>query len=364
MKPKENNIGFLRLILASFVIIGHAPEMLDGDRSREPLTVIFHTVSLGELAVDGFLVLSGYLITQSFTRSPTILDYAIKRFARIFPGYIVAYAASVFVLGPLVGARPQDHLVPTLINAIFLQPPIPYDGQFPGMSSYPFLNGSLWTIAYEARFYVLIGILGSCNLLTKKFVLGLTALSLIVGIANANVAVQHFLNHPPLLWRFAGIYELCFGYNSQTARLLPSFLCGATAFLWRDELFRRLNRMSAGLCSLIAVGLMYRNPYLAMPGLVTFGGAALLWLAWQANLGALGRINRNWDISYGCYLYGWPIGTYIRWQFPDITPAILIVMSLPLSFFFGAVSWWLVEQPARRRIFGRLMKNQQPHMAL
>jgi hypothetical protein len=36
------------------VIVSHAPELLDGNRSREILTQVFHSISFGELAVSGF----------------------------------------------------------------------------------------------------------------------------------------------------------------------------------------------------------------------------------------------------------------------------------------------------------------------
>ncbi len=49
-----NHFNFLRLMFASLVILPHAFELVDGDRSRELLTQLFGTLSFGELAVDGF----------------------------------------------------------------------------------------------------------------------------------------------------------------------------------------------------------------------------------------------------------------------------------------------------------------------
>ena len=50
----KNNFGFLRLFLATLVIVSHSPIILDHSTNREILTRIFGTISLGQLAVDGF----------------------------------------------------------------------------------------------------------------------------------------------------------------------------------------------------------------------------------------------------------------------------------------------------------------------
>jgi peptidoglycan/LPS O-acetylase OafA/YrhL len=90
MDSNKNNIGFLRLLFASFVIIGHSPELLDGNRNREPLSMIFHTISLGDLAVDGFFLLSGFLITKSMVNSRSFCRFLERRVFRIYPAFMLA----------------------------------------------------------------------------------------------------------------------------------------------------------------------------------------------------------------------------------------------------------------------------------
>ena len=88
---KNNNFGFLRLFLAILVIVSHSPEAIDGNRNRELLTNIFGTLSFGEFAVNGFFLISGYLIHKSYENSSSLKSYFYKRVLRIYPAFIVAH---------------------------------------------------------------------------------------------------------------------------------------------------------------------------------------------------------------------------------------------------------------------------------
>lgn len=116
----RNNIGILRLILASMVIIGHAPEMVDGSRIREPLTQIWPLASLGSVAVSGFFLLSGYLITGSMLREQSILTYSKRRILRIIPGYVAAFVLTFYVLGHLLGFWIKPYIGYAIVNMLFL----------------------------------------------------------------------------------------------------------------------------------------------------------------------------------------------------------------------------------------------------
>ena len=57
----RNSFTLLRLLLASLVIVAHAAELTDGNRSREIFHWLGYQMSAGEFAVEAFFVVSGYL---------------------------------------------------------------------------------------------------------------------------------------------------------------------------------------------------------------------------------------------------------------------------------------------------------------
>jgi peptidoglycan/LPS O-acetylase OafA/YrhL len=68
------------------------------------------------------------------------------------------------------------------------------------------------------------------------------------------------------------------------------------------------------------------------------------------------RLPRAPDISYGTYLYGWPIEKLLQW-WGVADPLILFVLALPLAYGAGYLSHRFVERPAMtwraRRAGGR-----------
>ena len=52
------------------------------------------------------------------------------------------------------------------------------------------------------------------------------------------------------------------------------------------------------------------------------------------------------DLSYGTYLYGWPVQKLVLILLPAAAPLALFLLSLPLALGCAVLSWGLVEGPA------------------
>jgi peptidoglycan/LPS O-acetylase OafA/YrhL len=332
--PARNNFGFLRLLFASSVVIGHAPEMIDGNQSREIVHRIFGTQTLGGLAVMGFFLISGYLITKSFLNSPQLQGYLLKRVLRIYPGFCVAYWICFIIVAPLAGADTSQMGARSFFHAIrrmlFLQvPDIP--GVFSGLA-YPMLDGPMWTIAYEFRCYLLVILLGVTGLLKKPMaVLATTAALLLLMLLKIDIPLSEHMQE-------------VFGKPSVTIHFFAAFMCGASYFVMRDRL--EFTGKAAALCGVCLVLLMF-FPITAAAAQMVFGGYILFWFAFQWNSHRLGNIGNPTDISYGVYLYAWPIASLILWWHRGISPVTLALLTLCLASLAGWVSWQLVEKPAQ-----------------
>lgn len=97
-EPGRNRLGTMRHVLALAVLVDHA-FILQG--YGHVLGSTPYQTSLGGLAVAGFFVLSGALITASWEHSRTAWQFARNRVLRIFPGYLVCLLVTAVVIGPL-----------------------------------------------------------------------------------------------------------------------------------------------------------------------------------------------------------------------------------------------------------------------
>jgi peptidoglycan/LPS O-acetylase OafA/YrhL len=143
-----------------------------------------------------------------------------------------------------------------------------------------------------------------------------------------------------------GWVEAVFGDPRQDARLLGAFMTGACFWLWRRSLPLK------GLCAAVAAaalcGLAF-SPQLAEPALVLLGGYVLFWVCFKVRWKPLLTINARDDISYGTYLYAWPIGALLLWHWRTLSALDLTLLTLPCALAAGAVSWFLIERPALAR---------------
>jgi peptidoglycan/LPS O-acetylase OafA/YrhL len=327
--PRRNAIGALRLILASMVIFAHCPELLDGTRAREPITRIFHNgLTFGSLAVDGFFLLSGYLIAGSWMSDPR--GYFRKRVLRIYPAFIACSVILAFIVGPLAGGaapvHPADWLKVAYRIAI-LHSPVSV-GAFSTLHI-PALDASMWTIAYEFRCYVLAALLGAVGLFKRpRVVLGI-ALAL---LALALVPLPGFETH----------VEALIGNPAPDARLAGVFLIGTCFKLFKIPLDGRI----AGAAFVAALGLLFVRS-IAEPAFVLLGGYALFWVALKATWKPLLLLHDGPDASYGLYLWAWPISALLILYQPAISLGALIGETSVLALAAGLLSWFVVEDWTR-----------------
>ncbi|MDR3488079.1 MAG: acyltransferase [Bradyrhizobium sp.] len=347
------SFGFLRLGFAMLVIISHAPALYDGNQDREILRRLFGTISFGELAVDAFFIISGYLIVSSYDRTNSPSLYMAKRIARIYPGYLTSYLMCVTVVAYFGGVRFDFSAISIfviIVKAILLQ--IPEVGPVFDGTPYPTLNGSAWTIAYEFRCYIFVLFLGVSRLLKRRYIILLITVAFVVigtiynnhyqldaQSQSSGIGASELQSHSMLVtWK-----SILFGDFRNNVRFFALFLAGSCFYLFSREIpfcvgyivFSSLF-LGIGLCFYSSVNI----------AVALFGSYLIFSAARNCADTFLARINNNIDISYGIYLYAWPINKLILYYFHGIGLVESGILTLAISSIVGYVSWIVVEMPA------------------
>lgn len=324
--PRDNNFNLLRFIFATLVIVSHAPDLQDGDRRNELLAQLSGgSMSFGTLAVDSFFILSGFLILKSWMGRPHIGSFLVSRILRIYPGFIAASLLCAFIVGPLYGAAdyfPQFWWGGFVIGLIRLELVVT-SPVFAG-TAYPVLNGATWTIPYEFQCYLLVLASGVAGLFRwRQLWLAVFTMSALVHMLASFDVVS-----------FSGTVYF---------RFLMAFSAGCCFYLYRGVL--PWTPALARVALLLFAACMFFKP-LAEPGLCLFWGYAILYYAHAGT--AFTGFNRLPDVSYGIYLYAWPINKILLWHFPALNVYLMMVLVGALSIVAGTISWYAVEKPFLR----------------
>lgn len=322
---RDNNFGFLRLLLAALVIVSHSPEMLDGNRSREILTRLFGiALSFGDLAVDGFFIISGYLITQSFLQRKSIRSYLKKRVLRIFPGYLVNFWICVLLVAPAVGA-PRTAFDARVLFGQFsgsLLFETPYVAHSLTGLPIPVLNVPVWSIKFEFGCYIAAMCAGMMGLYSRR----LRAFALVIVLFLLWEDSLHILDVLHMILRLAGIFGV-----------------GTMYYVYRDKL--QLTGRGAVVSAVSLFFLLFSRRW-AETSVAIFGGYLIFWIAFKLPVLRLSQLANNVDLSYGVYLYAWPIASVIVWRFRHINPWLLCAATFVCVLPVAYLSWTFVEKPS------------------
>lgn len=334
MAPEHNSFGVLRLLMALLVLISHSYLYAFGTDQAEPLTALTGH-SLGEHAVQGFFILSGILVAQSFDRSRSLIDFAAARMLRIFPGLVVCVLLTALVLGPVVSLLPLAEyftgaeLPAYLIKTLSLSTGnAPLPGVFTGLPVAGSVNTSLWTLKYEVLCYAGLAAAGLAGLFKPRFRL------IAAGLLAAYLAAVFSAEPKP-----AETYS--FTDNARYFSLY--FGTGMLAYLIRDQLVIR-GGLLLPLFAVFAAALGTRFGELATALLL---GYAIVWSA-SLSFGPLRGFCNRVDLSFGVYIYAGPIQQALLDVAPALHPLIIAVLAAAVVLPLALLSWIFIEHPALR----------------
>lgn len=329
-----NNFGFLRLLFAYLVIVSHSPELVYNSPSRELLHMLTGSVTFGMLAVDGFFLISGYLIYQSYENSKSFSSYIMKRILRIFPGFIVASFLSIILVVSiangwqlLVELNPYEWIKIALKTLVLSTPHV--DGLVLNASR-QIINGSVWTIRYEFICYLLIPLIAFVGFNKKNI--------LLIALAFISVHIYFILYNIEFIVRNAAFFSLF-----QFFRMTTAFLVGVCFYKYRQIIVWNFNYTV--FCCLALIALRFITTTFFELGLIILGGYLMFNFAFNFKNKTIQQIGSNTDISYGVYLYAWPIQILIIHHFNSVNPWLLSAITITLASIAGYLSWTLVEKP-------------------
>jgi peptidoglycan/LPS O-acetylase OafA/YrhL len=328
--PRRNCLTVMRLALALTVLLVHAQAIGLGSQP------FLGRAQLGDVAVDAFFVLSGFLVTRSALRLGSARRFAWHRALRILPGFWVCLLVTAFAVAPLI-AWVEGTSLPTLWgehsaveyvwrNSALLMRQFGIGELLADSPERGVLDGSLWTLYYEGCCYgviaalMLLGVLRRSRVTARVVIAALTVLTWLVVIAVSA--------------------ELVAG-PGRLPEFLLMFLFGALGWLHADRL-PTSGGLAVAAVAACAVG------FAVVPNYRAAIGPALAYLCLWAIVSLPATFAPRSDLSYGVYIYHWPVQQVLAPSVPSIGWAGFALMSTGLTIAAAVASWRLVEAPALR----------------
>jgi peptidoglycan/LPS O-acetylase OafA/YrhL len=342
----KNNINTLRFIGAILVLFGHTFALCYGPGGGEdpisewlkPLTG--YQAKLPGIGVAMFFVMSGYLVTQSYTRTPRLLSYLEARALRIYPALWVTLVLTALVVGPLMTELSLREYfshkltwkyiyynAPLHPDVIHRLPGVFTDNPRPGG-----INGSLWTLPVEVRMYVIVAVLGVTGVLRNRLFFNVVAAAIVFFyvLAPDHFFLLHKIRHERL-----GLY----------------FLLGALAFINRQAFKLHWSGVVIlfGLVLLTYKNALYDAVYALWFSYLT------LYIGFHSKL-RMPDLAARGDFSYGLYLYAFPMTQIAIVALGPENPWLVLIATFISSMALAVLSWHFIESPCLRlkgRIAGR-----------
>lgn len=301
MEPRQEtvrcpNSDFFRLLLALEVVFVHAWFTVDPNFNWDGFL----------MAVPCFLAISGFLVLQSYDTSSSWKHFLWKRMLRVVPALLISFIISGIAFG-------YSGLFNSFLNWLT-------GGFYKGEGG--FNNGPLWSLAWEELAYLcLAGLWLSRAYRRPQVIWFLLAVSVV------------------MIWQTTGLTR----HGRLVTFLAPSFLVGNLMYLYRRYLLRVYPAIP-WLILFLAINWKH------FPAALWLGGASIpivqsFAVVLVSMAGAKAIPFRFPDISYGIYVYHYPIVAYLGSTFGIHSLPALLFWSCLILIPLCLSSWYLVEKP-------------------
>lgn len=369
---------------------GNGIPALDGIRALAVALVLadhggIPGLSGGFVGVDVFFVLSGFLITSLLldelgrTGGIDLPAFWVRRARRLLPALIVMVMA-VVVLRELFPSDAVAAVRDDAVGAFFWVANWVFvfrDTDYFTQGDIPSPLQHTWSLAVEEQYYVawplvLVAVAVLLALLTRRrdtMPTLHTVRMVVFGVAVAGAAASAV--EVCLLVSDGSLNRVYFGTDTRVQALLVG--AGAAALLVRDwpslarygaQIRPRWGRWIAQILPLIGLMMLAVVAHFATGsapefrrGLLIVVAVAAIFVVAPVALEQRGLVARVlacpplvWlgMISYGVYLWHWPVFLALNGERTGLTGMPLFAIRVLATVTLSAMSWWLVEQPIKR----------------
>lgn len=305
MNDRYPNFDLLRLLLAVEVVVAHGWYL-----SNEKFAWAGFIT-----AVPAFLAISGFLVLKSYEESGTWAIFIRKRALRLLPALLVSMALCWALFN---GFGVYNSIINWVSGGIYYLK--------------GFANVPLWSLAWEELAYLCLAMLWTAGAYRRPVVIWvLLALSLVIAHQGRDLDA-----HTQII-----------------LSLMPSFFIGNLAYLHRDLLLKvhPIIPWALLLAVIFSTGMHHFHRVISLSPL-SFQAFSVVWVG-MAGLRLVPF--RFPDISYGLYIYHWPIAVYLRDHKLAITTTEMALWLTISLLTLCLLSWYLVEKPA-------LSMKRSPHV--
>jgi peptidoglycan/LPS O-acetylase OafA/YrhL len=330
----NNNFDFLRMVFAVFVMITHSCPLSGAPECDFLCSISDVQIGFSYLGLIGFFTISGFLISKSILRSKSLINYFWNRILRIYPALIVVLCLTV-ILAPIIYSNESVNYlsnrdvwtyIPNNLFIYKLQSGI--EGVFENNPLKHVINSSLWTLCFEFTLYILAALL---------FIFKRSRASIILAIATFiffSVSDLYFSKY------FAN--ELFLKVNSKILiELGVYFIGGSCLALIEFEKYNKKKTVAILSLAILLISLYFHKFYYFKHLLIPI----IIFLGFSSTKYINDVKNRIGDISYGVYIYGFPVQQTLQ-HFFKLNSTSLMIYSIFVSLMFGFLSWHLIEKNA------------------